>query len=246
MRGTYLGPAFSDTAIQQSLDQCGARYHKLNEGDLIEQVASALAEEKAIGWMQGRMEFGPRALGGRSIIADPRSPRMQKQLNLKVKYRESFRPFAPSVLREHLDTWFEHNTDSPYMLLVAHVKADKCRTMTKDEQALFGIDKLSVQRSSVPAITHVDYSARIQTVHADTNPKYHALISKFNEKTDCPMLVNTSFNVRGEPIVCTPEDAFRCFMGTDLDVLAVGNYLLHKEEQDKNLKANYETRYALD
>ena len=246
MRGTYLGPAFSDTAIQKSLDQCGARYHKLSEDDLIEQLATALTEEKAIGWMQGRMEFGPRALGGRSIIADPRSPRMQKQLNLKVKYRESFRPFAPSVLREHVDTWFEHHTDSPYMLLVAHVKADKRRTMTKDEQALFGIDKLSVSRSSVPAITHVDYSARIQTVHADTNPRYHALISKFHEKTGCPMLVNTSFNVRGEPIVCTPEDAFRCFMGTDLDVLAIGNYLLRKEEQDKTLKANYETRYALD
>ena len=246
MHGAYLGPEFSDEEIQKSLEDCGAKYQKLREDDLIEQVATALAEERAVGWMQGRMEFGPRALGGRSIIADPRSPAMQKQLNLKVKYRESFRPFAPSVLREHVDQWFEHNTDSPYMLLVADVKENRRRAMTDEEKALFGIDKLNVPRSSVPAVTHVDYSARIQTVHSDTNPKYHAVISKFYEKTGCPIVVNTSFNVRGEPIICSPADAFRCFMGTELDVLAVGNYLLMKEEQDEALKENYEERYELD
>ena len=171
---------------------------------------------------------------------------MQKQLNLKVKYRESFRPFAPSVLREHVDEWFEHNTDSPYMLLVADVKENRRRAMTDEEKALFGIDKLNVPRSSVPAVTHVDYSARIQTVHSDTNPKYHAVISKFYEKTGCPIVVNTSFNVRGEPIICSPADAFKCFMGTELDVLAVGNYLLMKEEQDEALRENYEERYELD
>ena len=196
--------------------------------------------------MQGRMEFGPRALGGRSIIADPRSPVMQKQLNLKVKYRESFRPFAPSVLREDVAKWFELKTDSPYMLLVADVQNDKRLAMTENEKTLFGIDKLNVPRSSVPAITHVDYSARIQTVHKDTNPKYHAVISKFKEKTGCPMVVNTSFNVRGEPIICTPRDAFKCFMGTEMDVLAIGNYVLYKEQQDETLKENYEKRYELD
>ena len=196
--------------------------------------------------MQGRMEFGPRALGGRSIIADPRSPIMQKQLNLKVKYRESFRPFAPSVLSENVGEWFEDNSDSPYMLLVTHVKKNKRNIMTDDQEALFGIDKLNVPRSSVPAITHVDYSARIQTVHADTNPRYHAVISKFKEKTGYPLIVNTSFNVRGEPIVCTPTDAYKCFMGTGLDMLAIGNYLLIKEEQDQTLKENYEEHYELD
>ena len=196
--------------------------------------------------MQGRMEFGPRALGGRSIIADPRSPIMQKQLNLKVKYRESFRPFAPSILREDVSEWFDHYTDSPYMLLVANVNEDKRRTMNEKEEALFGIDKLNVSRSSVPAITHVDYSARIQTVHKDTNPRYHAVISKFKEKTGCPMVVNTSFNIRGEPIICTTTDAFNCFMGTDLDVLVVGNYLLIKERQNKNLIKNYKEVYELD
>ncbi|MDC1079119.1 carbamoyltransferase C-terminal domain-containing protein, partial [Candidatus Pelagibacter sp.] len=208
--------------------------------------ASALADEKAVGWMQGRMEFGPRALGGRSIIADPRSPIMQRQLNLKVKYRESFRPFAPSVLREDVSKWFEHDTDSPYMLLVANVKEDRCRAMTEDEEGLFGIDKLNIPRSSIPAITHVDYSARIQTVHPDTNPRYHAMISKFKEKTGCPIVVNTSFNVRGEPIICTPTDAFKCFMGTEMDILAVGNYVLYKKQQDEALKENYEERYELD
>jgi len=246
MKGAYLGPNFSDNEIEAELTVCGAQFKKLSEDDLIEQVASALADEKAVGWMQGRMEFGPRALGGRSIIADPRSPSMQKQLNLKVKYRESFRPFAPSVLREDVGDWFEHDTDSPYMLLVAYVQKGKRRAMTVEEEALFGIDKLNVPRSSVPAITHVDYSARIQTVHSDTNPRYHAVISKFKEKTGCPLVVNTSFNVRGEPIICSPTDAFKCFMGTELDVLAVGNYLLIKEEQDEALKENYEERYELD
>ena len=246
MKGAYLGPEFTDAEIEAELTACGAEFKKLSEAEMIEEVASALADEKAVGWMQGRMEFGPRALGGRSIIADPRSPVMQKQLNLKVKYRESFRPFAPSVLREDVGEWFEHETDSPYMLLVANVHSNKRRSMTTDEEKLFGIDKLNVPRSSVPAITHVDYSARIQTVHAETNPKYHAVISKFKDKTGCSLVVNTSFNVRGEPIICTPTDAFRCFMGTEMDVLAVGNYVLYKEHQDEALKENYEERYELD
>lgn len=246
MKGAYLGPEFTDNEIETELAACGANFKKLSEAEMIEEVASALADEKVVGWMQGRMEFGPRALGGRSIIADPRSPLMQKQLNLKVKYRESFRPFAPSVLSEDVGEWFEHDTDSPYMLLVADVQNEKRRAMTKEEEALFGIDKLNVPRSSVPAITHVDYSARIQTVHADTNPKYHAVISKFKEKTGCPLVVNTSFNVRGEPIICTPTDAFKCFMGTEMDVLAVGDYVLYKEYQDQALKENYEEHYELD
>ena len=246
MKGAYLGPEFKDTEIEAELTACGARFKKLSEAEMIEEVASALAEEKAVGWMQGRMEFGPRALGARSIIADPRSDRMQKQLNLKVKYRESFRPFAPSILREDVSEWFEHETDSPYMLLVADVQKDKRRAMTEEEEALFGIDKLNVPRSTVPAITHVDYSARIQTVHADTNPRYHAIIAKFKEKTGCPLVVNTSFNVRGEPIVCTPRDAFNCFMGTDLDILVIQNYMLHKHDQDPNLVSNYEHTYELD
>jgi carbamoyltransferase len=246
MKGSYLGPEFSDHEIEVELTACGARFTRLTDEELIDQVATALADGKALGWMQGRMEFGPRALGGRSIIADPRSPLMQKKLNLKVKYRESFRPFAPSILREDLNEWFEHATDSPYMLVVAHIQKDKRRIMTDEEETLFGIDKLNVSRSSVPAITHVDYSARIQTVHLDTNPRYHAVISKFKEKTGCPVLINTSFNVRGEPIVCTPSEAFKCFMGTELDALAVGNYLLFKEEQDESRKENYKERYELD
>ena len=246
MQGSYLGPEFTDEEIEFDLKKYGAVYKKYDETGMINSVAELLADEKAIGWMQGRMEFGPRALGGRSIIADPRSHKMQKQLNLKVKYRESFRPFAPSVLNEDVSEWFDHSTESPYMLLVADVREDKRRKMTSDEEALFGIDKLNVPRSSVPAITHVDYSARIQTVHADTNPRYHAVISKFKEKTNCPIVVNTSFNVRGEPIVCTPKDAFKCFMGTEMDALAVGNFLLLKEEQDPSLKENYEERYELD
>ena len=246
MKGGYLGPEFSEAEIEAELKACGAVYEKCSENGLLDEVATALADEKAVGWMQGRMEFGPRALGGRSIIADPRSPTMQKQLNLKVKYRESFRPFAPSVLREDVSEWFDHDTDSPYMLLVADVKEEKRRTMTEVEEALFGIEKLNILRSSVPAITHVDYSARIQTVHADTNPRYHSVISKFKEKTGCPIVINTSFNVRGEPIICTPTDAFKCFMGTEMDVLAVGNYLLLKENQNEALKENYEKRYELD
>jgi len=246
MKGSYLGPAFSDSEIEEELKSCGAVFKKCSEDELIEDVTNALSNEKAVGWMQGRMEFGPRALGGRSIIADPRSPKIQKQLNLKVKFRESFRPFAPSVLSEDVGEWFEHYTDSPYMLLVANVQKNKCLTMIAEEEALFGIEKLNVPRSSVPAITHVDYSARIQTVHADTNPLYHALISNFKKMTSCPLVVNTSFNVRGEPIVCTPKDAFKCFMGTDLDLLAVGSYLLVKDQQDKTLKENYEESYELD
>jgi carbamoyltransferase len=246
MKGSYLGPAFSDAEIEEELKSCGAIFTKCPEDQLIETVTHALSNEKAVGWMQGRMEFGPRALGGRSIIADPRSPKMQKQLNLKVKYRESFRPFAPSVLREDVGEWFEHYTDSPYMLFVANVQEDKRRIMTDKEKSLFGIEKLNVSRSSVPAITHVDYSARIQTVHKNTNPLFYALISNFKKMTNCPLVVNTSFNIRGEPIVCTPKDAFKCFMGTDLDVLAVGSYLLIKEQQDQNFKKNYEKFYELD
>ena len=246
MKGAYLGPEFDDTEIESELTACGASFTKLSEEVLIDTVVNALADEKAVGWMQGRMEFGPRALGGRSIIADPRSALMQKQLNLKVKYRESFRPFAPSILREDLSEWFELNTDSPYMLFVADIQNDKRLAMTNEEELLFGIEKLNVPRSSVPAITHVDYSARIQTVHADTNPRYHALISKFKEMTECPLLINTSFNVRGEPIICSPTDAFKCFMGTELDMLVVGTYLLTKDEQDESLKENYKERYELD
>ena len=246
MKGAYLGPEFTDKEIETELKACDAKFKKLSEAEMIEEVASALANEKVVGWMQGRMEFGPRALGGRSIIADPRSPVMQKQLNLKVKYRESFRPFAPSVLRENVSEWFEHDTDSPYMLFVADVQNNKRRPMTTEEEALFGINKLNVPRSSVPAITHIDYSARIQTVHADTNCKYHALISKFKDKTGCPLVINTSFNIRGEPIICTPTDSFKCFMGTEMDVLAVGNYVLYKEDQDETFKENYKERYELD
>lgn len=246
MKGAYLGPKFSDSEIEMELNVAGARFKRLDDGELIESTATALAEEKAVGWMQGRMEFGPRALGGRSILADPRSPTMQKQLNLKVKYRESFRPFAPSVLSEEVGTWFHHEGDSPYMLLVGEVHKDKQHEMTDKQKSLFGIEKLNVPRSMVPAVTHVDYSARIQTVHFDTNPIYHALISKFKEKTGCPILINTSFNVRGEPIICSPLDAFKCFMGTELDVLVIGNYFLIKSEQDEALFENYEEHYELD
>ena len=246
MKGAYLGPEFSDTEIEAELTACGAVFKKLSVNELIEEVSIALTKEKAVGWMQGRMEFGPRALGGRSIIADPRSSIMQKQLNLKVKYRESFRPFAPSVLREDVFEWFEHDADSPYMLLVADVKNDKRLAMTEEEEALFGIDKLNITRSSVPAITHIDYSARIQTVHKETNPLYHALISNFKDKTGCPILVNTSFNVRGEPIVCNTTDAFKCFMGTELDILAVGNFYLIKDDQKQGLKKSYKAKYELD
>ena len=246
MLGSYLGPSFTDEEIETQLITSGATFHRYQVDECLEIVTDALAEEKAVGWMQGRMEFGPRSLGARSILADPRSPMMQKKLNLKVKYRESFRPFAPSVLREYVKEWFEYEGDSPYMLLVADVNESKRRIITKEEGDLFGIAKLNVCRSEVPAVTHVDYSARLQTVHPDTNPLYHALITKFHEKTGCPMLVNTSFNVRGEPIVCSPADAFKCFMGTDLDVLAIGSYVLFKEEQVGVPRSHYETQYALD
>ncbi len=246
MSGSYLGPKFRKKEVLESLNTLGAVYTQLSENQIIEETAKALAEGKAIGWMHGRMEFGPRALGARSIVADPRSTSMQKQLNLKVKYRESFRPFAPSVLREYISEWFEIDSDSPYMLFVANVKKDKRIKTSKGDKHLFGIDKLNIPRSLVPAITHIDYSARIQTVHEDTNPRYHSLISRFEEITGCPLIVNTSFNVRGEPIVCTPEDAFHCFMGTELDVLVIENFLLHKEQQDESLKENYETKYELD
>ena len=240
MHGAYLGPQFDDSEIEAELIACGAKYEKLDKAALIEKVACDLSEKKAIGWMQGRMEFGPRALGNRSIIADPRSSTMQNQLNLKVKYRESFRPFAPSILRENVDDWFEYNSDSPYMLFVANVRNEKRCGDVKESKDLFGIEKLNFPRSVVPAITHVDYSARIQTVHHETNPLYHELISKFKEKTGCPLVVNTSFNVRGEPIICSPTDAFKCFMGTELDTLAIGNFYLSKDNQYDNLQKNYD------
>jgi carbamoyltransferase len=246
MSGAYLGPGFRDEEVQTRLRAAGARFAALGDDELIQATAQALADGKAVGWMQGRMEFGPRALGNRSILGDPRSPTMQKVLNLKVKYRESFRPFAPSVLHEDAQTWFDLDGDSPYMLLVAPVRAEHRRDMTAKERALFGIEKLNVPRSSIPAVTHIDYSARVQTVHADTNPRYHALISAFKGLTNCGMLVNTSFNVRGEPIVWSPEDAFRCFMGSDIDVLAVGNCYLKKEEQNPALRIDYKDQFELD
>jgi carbamoyltransferase len=246
MQGAYLGPAFTQTETEARLKNCGAKFAALEDAALIDHCAEDLAQGKALGWFQGRMEFGPRALGNRSILGDPRSPTMQKTLNLKVKYRESFRPFAPSILRERVSDWFDLDGDSPYMLLVADVVKSRRRKMTAEENQLFGIDKLNVPRSDIPAVTHVDYSARIQTVHQDTNPRYHALLSAFEKKTGCPLVVNTSFNVRGEPIVGTPEDAFRCFMGTELDVLAVGNCYLRKEDQNPALKQNYETAFELD
>jgi carbamoyltransferase len=246
MRGSYLGPAFEQADVERRLAAVGARFEVLDDATLIETTARALADEKAVGWFQGRMEFGPRALGGRSILGDARSPSMQRILNLKVKYRESFRPFAPAVLREDVSEWFELDEDSPYMLLVAGVVKEKRRAMTPAEESLFGIDKLNVPRSEIPAVTHVDYSARIQTVHAETNPRYHALLAAFKALTGCPVVVNTSFNVRGEPIVCTPEDAFRCFMGTDIEVLAVGNCYLRKEAQDPGLSLDYKNAFELD
>ncbi len=246
MRGAYLGPAYAQANIEQRLRAAGAVFESVSDDALVERAAAALAEGKALGWHQGRMEFGPRALGGRSILGDARSPAMQKLLNLKVKYRESFRPFAPSVLREDVAHWFDLDADSPYMLLVADVAAMHRIPMTDAQKALFGIERLNIPRSSIPAVTHVDYSARIQTVHHDTNPRYHALISRFKALTGCPVIVNNSFNVRGEPIVCTPEDAFRCFMGTEIEVLAVGNCLLRKEDQDLALRQNYESKFELD
>ena len=246
MHGSYLGPSYSQSDIETRLRAAGAVFSSVSDDELINQTAQALADGKAVGWHQGRMEFGPRALGGRSIIADPRSPTLQKQLNLKVKYRESFRPFAPSVLREDVSEWFDIETDSPYMLLVTEVAKSKQLSMTPEQEKLFGIEKLNVPRSEIPAITHVDYSARVQTVHENTNPKYHQLISKFKELTGCPVLVNTSFNVRGEPIVCTPEDAFNCLMGTEIEFLVVGNAVMRKEDQDPALIKDYKNAYELD
>ena len=246
MGGSYLGAEFKQEEIEKELNSIGAKYVTLNYEDLINKTSEILSNQKAVGWFQGRMEFGPRALGGRSILGDPRSENMQKNLNLKVKFRESFRPFAPSVLREDLSQWFDMDVDSPYMLLVADIKSEKKIKMTDDQKKLFGIDKLNIKRSGIPAVTHVDYSARVQTVDKDTNRRYYDLISKFKQKTGCPVIVNTSFNVRGEPIVNTPKDAFNCFMGTDLDCLVTGNCILYKKEQNPELKKNYATEFEPD
>jgi carbamoyltransferase len=246
MQGAYLGPSFPQAEIERRLAAAGARFEVASEDALVARTADDLAAGRAVGWFQGRMEFGPRALGGRSILGDARSPSMQKTLNLRVKYRESFRPFAPSVLREDMADWFELDCDSPYMLLVADVVARRRRTMTAEESALFGIDKLNVPRSEIPAVTHVDHSARIQTVHANTNPRYWRLLKAFKARTGCPVLVNTSFNVRGEPIVCTPEDAFRCFMGTDIERLAIGDCLLAKEAQTAPRLTEHAAAFDLD
>ena len=246
MAGSYLGTEFSQFQIEDELKSIGAIYEVENYENLIEKTSDYLSKEKAIGWFQGRMEFGPRALGGRSILGDPRSDKMQKNLNLKVKYRESFRPFAPSVLKEDLSNWFEMNVDSPYMLLVADINLNKQIEMTNEQKKLFGIDKLNIKRSEIPAVTHVDYSARVQTVSKNTNNRYYDLISKFKEKTGCPVLVNTSFNVRGEPIVNTPTDAFNCFMGTELDFLVIGNCVLDKTKQNPKLKKDYTKKFELD
>tara|TARA_B110000503_G_scaffold104986_1_gene156679 strand:+ start:2115 stop:3953 length:1839 start_codon:yes stop_codon:yes gene_type:complete len=246
MKGSYLGPSYSQKDVAERLTKCGAVFQTLTDKEVIEQTAKAIANGKAVGWFNGRMEFGPRALGSRSIIADPRSASMQKQLNLKVKFRESFRPFAPSILKEDVNQWFEINCESPYMLLVADLAKDKRKQITKDEHALFGIEKLNLERSDISAVTHVDYSARLQTVSEETNPRYYSLIKRFKELTGCPALVNTSFNIRGEPIVCTPEDAFRCFMGTELDLLVVENSILYKKKQSEMLKTSYQVEYELD
>ncbi len=246
MKGSYLGPKYENDFIEERLKSLKANFKKYDKDNIISITAKELASEKTVGWFQGKMEFGPRALGGRSILADPRSEKMQKELNLKIKFRESFRPFAPSVLREDVNDWFELNNDSPYMLIVSDVHKDKQIKMKKEEEKLFGIDKLNIKRSSIPAITHVDYSARIQTVHKETNPRYYDLIKEFKKNTNCPVLVNTSFNVRGEPIVCSIEDAFNCFMGTNLDVLVIEDFILLKKDQDNNLLKNYKDKFELD
>lgn len=246
MQGSYLGPAFETPEIERRLKEVGANYKIFHEKELMEHCAKALASGKALGWFQGRMEFGPRSLGARSILGDPRNPAMQKMLNLKVKYRESFRPFAPSVLREDLSEWFELDEDSPYMLIVADVARKHQIPMSENAKSLFGIDKLNILRSDVPAVTHVDYSARIQTVHKETNPRYYALLRAFKDITGCPVLINTSFNVRGEPIVCSPEDAFRCFMGTGIDALAIGNCYLEKDMQDQARMLDYKNVFEPD
>ena len=246
MKGSFLGSEFTQDQIEKELNSVGANFETVNYKDLIDQTSDYLSKEKAIGWFQGRMEFGPRALGGRSILGDPRSDKMQKNLNLKVKYRESFRPFAPSILREDLSSWFDLDVDSPYMLLVANINRQKIFEMTDEQKNLFGIEKLNIKRSEIPAVTHVDYSARIQTVNKETNKCYYDLISKFKEKTGCPVIVNTSFNVRGEPIVNSPTDAFNCFMGNELDYLIIGNCILDKSKQDPGLKKDYTKEFELD
>ena len=246
MNGSYLGPSFKSTEIKAKLNLLNANYKELNEVELINETAKQVAKEKTVGWFQGRMEFGPRALGSRSIIADPRSKKMQKTLNLKVKFRESFRPFAPSILAEDVSNWFEIDQDSPYMLFVAKVKKNKQIPMSNEDKKLFGIEKLNIARSDIPAVTHIDYSARIQTVHEKTNPKYYRLISKFKELTGCPILVNTSFNIRGEPIVCSVEDAYSCFMGTNLDILVCENFILYKKDQKQSLADDYKNKFELD
>ena len=246
MRGSYLGPSFNNEQIEEELISLNAVYEKKDEDSLIKTIVDNLKKNKTIGWFQGRMEFGPRALGARSIIADPRSEKMQKELNLKVKFRESFRPFAPSILREDVSKWFEIETDTPYMLMVANIKKDLQIKMSQEDKKLFGIEKLNIKRSSIPAVTHVDYSARIQTVHSQTNPRYHKLLTKFKNDTGCPLLINTSFNIRGEPIVCSVQDAFKCFMGTNLDILVCEDFILFKENQDKKLEKNYQSDFELD
>jgi len=246
MKGSYLGPNFKNDQIEKELKSLNANFIKYHKDEIISLTAKELANEKTVGWFQGRMEFGPRALGGRSILADPRSEKMQKELNLKIKFRESFRPFAPSILRDELNDWFELDCDSPYMLLVSEVNKEKQIKMTKEDEDLFGIEKLNVKKSSIPAITHVDYSARIQTVHKETNPRYYELIAEFKKNTGCPVLVNTSFNVRGEPIVCSVEDAFNCFMGTNLDILVIEDFILFKDDQDKSLIKDYKNKFELD
>ena len=246
MNGSYLGPKFKNNIIEKELKSLGANFKKYREDEIINILAKEISEEKTVGWFQGRMEFGPRSLGGRSILADPRSVNIQKELNLKVKFRESFRPFAPSILREEVGNWFDLDEASPYMLLVANVKKEIQIPMTLEQKNLFGIDKLNIKRSKIPAVTHVDYSARVQTVHKETNPKYYKLIKKFNEITNCPILVNTSFNIRGEPIVCSIEDAFKCFMGTNLDILAIEDFILFKSDQNQSLKEDYKAKFKLD
>ena len=246
MKGAYLGPRFSENFIENQLKKLKGNYTKKDSKEISSEIARELSNQKTVGWFQGRMEFGPRALGGRSILADPRSEKMQKELNLKIKFRESFRPFAPSVLREEVHNWFELYNDSPYMLLVSDVKKDKQISMSEKDKKLFGIDRLNIKRSNIPAITHVDYSARIQTVHKETNPKYYDLLHEFKKITGCPVLVNTSFNVRGEPIVCSIEDAFNCFMGTNLDILVIENFILMKNDQDVSLIKDYKNKFELD
>ena len=246
MKGSFLGPSFSNKSIESSLDRIGASYEKLNSINIIKKTANEISKGMAVGWLQGRMEFGPRALGCRSILADPRSKDMQKNLNIKIKFRESFRPFAPSIIDNQINKWFNYDGSTPYMLMVADVKEDKKISPKKNAKNLFGIDKLNEKRSVIPAVTHVDYSARIQSVHPETNKKYYSLLEEFFKITGCPILVNTSFNVRGEPIVCTPEDAFKCFMGTNLDILVIENYILYKENQNKNLVEDYKNKYELD